>query len=470
MRRWLTFLFLLNILACQSYEEQVSDCMVSFSLTNLPQFGNVDINARQTAISGWEHILAPEVEIHITQADGGYSEVLSFASGESLPQTLILPYGSYVYEITAEGEEMEAYMPIAGSGTFDVQGPNANVIIDGQSEYGLVTVENTGVESVNLNGEDLTLTDNEEFFYMYIRQGTLVALQVNPLDTEELLTRDIEVGALQHYHFYLDASGEPNSGVVDLVLGEFTYVQEGIALEDINNIVYDVDGNRYRTVRVGNQVWMAENLRTSSYCNGDPVTREPNPEGWDDVEEGLWTYYEDREEYGQAYGKLYNGYAATDERNICPCDWRVPTQEDFQELAQYLDQDYTGPDKLKDTGFEHWKSPNTGASNETGMTMRGGGMLLRQTPQRDREENRWYYPFPLRFDYNWLHLVGGWWTQTEVEYSFWWYSTEPEPPGYRFNTLYVMEQRFNSVGDVNPRPHDGYKNEGMSIRCIKENP
>ncbi|MBS9524000.1 fibrobacter succinogenes major paralogous domain-containing protein [Litoribacter alkaliphilus] len=471
MKRFLTFIAFFSLIACQSYEEQTADGQASFLIGYMPQFGNVEINARQLRISAWEHQMAASMEVHIQSTADGSSHVLNFTlSNSNLPQTILLPYGTYTYEVTLDGREMEQYLPFRSEGTFELQGPQAQISMQAESSYGLITVLNDQVDGVSSEGQEFYLTDDEEFYYLYVAGGSAVSLTVNPKDGQDPINRELTVGTSEHYHFFINPSGEPNSSLVDLVMGEFSYTEEEIALDNLTNVVYDADGNRYRTVQVGNQVWMAENLRTSSYCNGDPIRREANPENWDDVEEGLWTYYDDNEAYGPIYGKLYNGYAATDERNICPCDWRVPTKEDFEELAQLLDQDYTGPDRMKDTGFEHWKSPNTGATNETGMTMRGGGMLLRQTPQRDREENRWHYPFPLRVGYNWLHLVGSWWTQTEGEFRFWWYASQPEPPGYRFNTLYVMDLRFNSVGYVNPGVHDGYKTEGMSIRCINENP
>ena len=78
------------------------------------------------------------------------------------------------------------------------------------------------------------------------------------------------------------------------------------------NIVKDSEGNEYKTVQIGNQVWMAENLRTSVYGNGDSISNIINKEKWISLQSGAWSHYQNDEEYNPIYGKLYNWYVIED--------------------------------------------------------------------------------------------------------------------------------------------------------------
>jgi len=109
--------------------------------------------------------------------------------------------------------------------------------------------------------------------------------------------------------------------------------------EDNNTeTVTDIDGNVYRTVTIGTQVWMAENLKTTKYSNGDPIeTTIPAPL---DISHQVspkyqWSY-EGNESNVATYGRLYTWYAITDSRNICPSGWHVATNADWGTLINYL--------------------------------------------------------------------------------------------------------------------------------------
>ncbi len=97
------------------------------------------------------------------------------------------------------------------------------------------------------------------------------------------------------------------------------------------------DGYTYPSVVLGNgQEWMAENLRTSVYRNGDPITYMPVQPEWTILEEGAYCFFNNQAENGERYGKLYNGYVIEDPRNVCPQGWRVPSDEDWNALEAYV--------------------------------------------------------------------------------------------------------------------------------------
>ena len=108
--------------------------------------------------------------------------------------------------------------------------------------------------------------------------------------------------------------------------------------------IQDVDGNVYNVVEIGDQMWMAENLRTKSFADGTPISTPEDQDDWAGSSEpmmGVMNYEEvdgldSEEEALKAYGAVYNGFAVTAEREICPPGYRVPTKEDYQELEDYI--------------------------------------------------------------------------------------------------------------------------------------
>ena len=150
--------------------------------------------------------------------------------------------------------------------------------------------------------------------------------------------------------------------------------------------VTDIDGNVYQTVQIGNQLWMAENLKVTRYKNGDAILKVTNDTEWAnaDSEVGVYCSYGNDDNNIDTYGLLYNWYAVTDERNLAPDGWHVPDASDWRQLEMYLgisdsevfSNGWRGTDegaKLKETGTTHWNSPNTGATNSSGFSALPGG-------------------------------------------------------------------------------------------------
>jgi uncharacterized protein (TIGR02145 family) len=144
----------------------------------------------------------------------------------------------------------------------------------------------------------------------------------------------------------------------------------------------DIDGNVYTTITLGTQTWMLENLRTTRYRNGDSINYAPDNAEWANLrlttDKGGWCYYNNDAGNDAAYGKLYNWYAVTDTRNIAPEGWRMPSKADWEVLQDYLGANtYSGTipvigRKLKESGLDHWASPNP-ADNLSGFTALPGG-------------------------------------------------------------------------------------------------
>ncbi len=118
---------------------------------------------------------------------------------------------------------------------------------------------------------------------------------------------------------------------------------------DDNGVIYgdgvtDIDGNEYITVIIGNQEWMAENLRVTSYNNGDDIPTGMSNLGWSSTVSGSYAMYphdsisglNSDAEVVTAYGKLYNWHAVNDPRGLCPEGWSVPSGDDWTQLVNYL--------------------------------------------------------------------------------------------------------------------------------------
>jgi uncharacterized protein (TIGR02145 family) len=154
-----------------------------------------------------------------------------------------------------------------------------------------------------------------------------------------------------------------------------------------NTKIADNDGNVYNTVTINGKMWMAENLRTTKYRDGSNIPNVTVDTVWkklrpgDDNTSGAYCWYNNDIANKNAYGALYSGTAVHFE--VCPVEWHVPGSYEVLEMILYLDPDRRLPwgavsqiagGKLKQSGFEFWTDPNSGATNETGFSALPGGM------------------------------------------------------------------------------------------------
>jgi uncharacterized protein (TIGR02145 family) len=189
-------------------------------------------------------------------------------------------------------------------------------------------------------------------------------------------------------------------------------------------------GYTYSTIVFGNgQEWMAENLRTTSYANGDPIPNVPEETQWSNLSTGAWVHYNNDSQYENPYGKLYNWYAVNDSRNVCPNGWHVPTVTEWDALVANLGGVEVAGGKMKST--QYWQSPNTDATNESGFSGLPGG-------------SRYLGEF---ID---IGYYGDWWSSTELNNN--------DVVWYR-NLLYLHGASFN---------YTSVKRNGLCVRCLRD--
>jgi uncharacterized protein (TIGR02145 family) len=193
----------------------------------------------------------------------------------------------------------------------------------------------------------------------------------------------------------------------------------------------DIDGNKYKTVTIGTQVWMAENLKTTKYNDGTPIPTVKENDEWAALTTpGFCWYNNDSIDNKKTYGALYNWYTVSTNK-LCPTGWHVPSESEWAKITTYLGEVGFAGDKLKESGTTHWRTPNTGATNESGFTALPGG----------------YRSFEGIF--NSIGIYGYWWSSTEYNSKtvlFW-------NLRYKYDRVY----KYNSE-----------KYCGFSVRCIMD--
>ena len=132
------------------------------------------------------------------------------------------------------------------------------------------------------------------------------------------------------------------------------------------NDVKDINGNTYKTVYIGSQQWMAENLNAKSFNDGTLIEQVIDSSQWNTLKP-MWTYYGNDSINNARFGKLYSGdvvYTAVNgNKNVCPVGWHVPSEADWLVLYSYINKNATTGGILKETGTTNWMSPNTGATD-----------------------------------------------------------------------------------------------------------
>lgn len=139
--------------------------------------------------------------------------------------------------------------------------------------------------------------------------------------------------------------------------------------------VQDADGNYYTTVKIGKQVWIAENLKTTKFNDGTKIALVTDDKAWKALRSPGYCWLNNDIQNKDIYGALYNWYAV-DTKKLCPKGWHVPSSADWNMLVAFLGSEEIVGDKLKERGEEHWQNSLTRATDEFGFTARPGGMRL----------------------------------------------------------------------------------------------
>lgn len=218
----------------------------------------------------------------------------------------------------------------------------------------------------------------------------------------------------------------------------------------VNVTVTDIDGNIYKTIKIGDQVWMAENLKVTHYRNGEVIPKVTDPGHWRFISTGAYCEYDNDSTNVDVYGRLYNWYTINDTNNIAPEGWHVPTDEEWKQLEMYLGMSQESADSTGNRGTDeggqlkkedtiYWNSPNTGATNSSGFSAIPGG-------------SRIWNPIviPPADYYGSLEYAAYFWSATENGSDM------------------ALVRRFSYSDSRVRRINNNGKTSGLSVRCVKD--
>jgi uncharacterized protein (TIGR02145 family) len=141
--------------------------------------------------------------------------------------------------------------------------------------------------------------------------------------------------------------------------------------------ITDRQGNTYKTVRIGDQTWMAENLRATKYANGDDIPHITIDSIWANTHAGAYCYYENNAENIRMYGNLYNWYTVNNDKGVCPEGWHVPSDHEWMTLEEYLGMTASEAGRMTAWRGTHegdkLKVPGFGGNNSSGFSVIGSG-------------------------------------------------------------------------------------------------
>lgn len=249
-------------------------------------------------------------------------------------------------------------------------------------------------------------------------------------------------GLVENTTYYVRAYATNSQGTAYGNEGSFTTSSSSGIIFNPNltyGSVTDIDGNVYKTIQIGAQIWMAENLKTTRYRNGNIIgtTNPPNQRIiGEQFPKYQWPVNGD-ENNTAIYGRLYTWYAANDERGICPNGWHLPTRNDWQDLTIFLGGTNIA-DKLMETSTKHWPSRTFQATNSSGFTAIATG--ARHGTQQENVNGQFY-----AFGAN----------------TCWWSTNQVSVEGATgVGMAYYID--FIEISD------GVFKNSGFSVRCIKD--
>lgn len=209
----------------------------------------------------------------------------------------------------------------------------------------------------------------------------------------------------------------------------------GIAIMTSSLISSCVDSSlepsTFNEITIGNQVWMTQNLNLDKFRNGDTIPYAKTDEEWDRAgsnSQPAWCYFDNDNEKGKKFGKLYNWYAVNDPRGLAPEGWHVPTNEDWNSLTNFLGGESVAGKKMKSTFG--WLGNGNG-SNESGFLGLPGGH---------------------RANYG---------VFSDINYGGYWWSSNQENPAFAWSfSLHYGSDTLSKL--------DYFTQYGFSVRCIKD--
>lgn len=260
--------------------------------------------------------------------------------------------------------------------------------------------------------------------------GSTVAALENPWSGEGSVSAKL-TGLVHNTTFHFRVKAENEKGVT---FGE----DKTFRVPDPDGTIgtmTDIEGNTYKTISIGGQIWMMENLRTTKFKDGTPIPNVTGIAEWGNLASPAYSWYGNNKDLykGDLYGALYNWYAVNTGK-LAPAGWHVPTEEEWQQFINYVNIQFgLVAGGLKEEGLMHWMWPNRGATNSSGFTA---------------------LPAGARYESGFTFMG---------EQACWWTATPSSSPEYAF--YHYVDRNSATIDTYNIINH---RFKGFSVRCVKD--
>jgi len=200
--------------------------------------------------------------------------------------------------------------------------------------------------------------------------------------------------------------------------------------------ISDIEGNIYKTIQIGTQTWMAENLITSSLNDGTSIPEVTEDQNWTALTSPGYCWYNNETNFTKGYGALYNWHAVNTGK-LCPSGWHVPSDNEWTVFVDFLGGMEAANAKIRESGTTHWQSIASDATNISGFTALPGGTRFSDG------------------QFNGFGILMYFWSSTEYYQS----------GGLTLDWMYLNDGRgeFSGSGRGNTS-----SNDGLSVRCVKD--
>jgi uncharacterized protein (TIGR02145 family) len=284
--------------------------------------------------------------------------------------------------------------------------------------------------SVNANNYNINISFEYDTTtaYLHTIAATPDTLSGNVNTTVSSELTGLTKNTTYHYRLKVATSGITKYGI------DYTFTTPGT---DSTVIVFnpdltygsvtDYEGNIYKTVDIGTQTWMAENLKSIKYKDGTAIPFVTDVTKWGALSTPAYCWY-NNDSIG--YGAMYNWYTVNTSM-LCPAGWHVPSDAEWTTLEDYLGGSATASGKLREVGTTHWSSTNSDVTNESGFTALPGGY---------------------RNSFGSFNSIRS--------HAYWWTATQSTPVDAYSRGLYFG---YNEVD----RSSTNYR-AGLFIRCVKD--
>jgi uncharacterized protein (TIGR02145 family) len=360
------------------------------------------------------------VVLYLSEGENVLITISDLFGREVFNSKYILDYGTHFFTFLPGKEDLYFFTASVGQQIQTIKMFNIPSTSHG---YGICKLEYNGQQIDKVLNKSINNLNNFVF-----NLGDLLKLTSFTNQGERVITITPTVSQTCYFHY----TGNPCSGTPTIT---------------------DIDGNIYNTVQIGDQCWMKENLKTTTYSNGTPIPNIIDNQEWTTISTGAYAWQENDISWKNVYGAIYNWYTTVDPNGLCPAGWHVPSDDEWTVLTDFIG----GTESPHGNELKSCRQVNSPL---------GGGCTTTEHPRWEEYDNNYYYGTD---DYGFSGLPGG--NRDCVSpgsfgnigiIGLWWSTSQYGPDHLAgFRGLIYHYSSVSYQGHVNQ--HFGY-----SVRCLRD--